>query len=152
MLKGGKRTGTLGRGMVDCPSSVTRFALGNAVSRTRSTGLHHAVVAGANIAYKITTQAKGRQTEFLLPMNASIRERTNALGAGMVDCPSDIACLAFRNAVHRTRGTGLRHAVIAYANVRCVIAIRKQNVEIKLSSSVCSGTLRTYECICSRRG
>ena len=91
MQKGGKRTGALGRGMVDCPSGITRFALGNAVSRTRSTGLHHAVVAGANISYKITTQAKGRQSEFLLPMNAIIRERTNTLGAGMVECPSDVA-------------------------------------------------------------
>ena len=43
--------------------------------------------------------------------------RTYALGPSMVDCPSAVARLALRNAVHGTCGAGLRHAVIAYANV-----------------------------------
>ena len=48
-----------------------------------------------------------------------MRNRTNTRSPGVVDLPPSVAKRAFRSTTDGTIRAGLRHTIIAYANVPC---------------------------------
>ena len=82
-------TSTLCCVVVNCPSSIARHAFRSTVHRTFRAGSRHAILACARIDCQ---NASRKYTLFLVLVNAmfEIDAHTNALGSGMIKCPSGV--------------------------------------------------------------
>ena len=102
MWERARRTNTLGPGLAYCPPGVTRLTLRSAVNRATRTILRHAVLAGAHIAFVMTTHGQETAVMCLLAHALKICKRTNTFRSGVIESKPDVARKALGKAVHRT--------------------------------------------------